>query len=56
MKSKQKKAIFNRHENNYASKVEKKGFIVNDFLSRFSLTLRNVNVTEKMTYLIYLCV
>ena len=39
MKSKKKKAILNKHENNYTSKVEK-GLIVNDFLSRFSLTQR----------------
>ena len=31
MKSKQKKAIFNKHENNYTSKVEKNRFKVNDF-------------------------
>ena len=33
------KAILNKHENNYTSKVEKR-LIVNDFLSRFSLTQR----------------
>ena len=51
----EKKTILNKHENNYTSKVEKR-LIVNDFLSRFSLTQRNVNVTEKMTFLICLCV
>ena len=33
------KTIFNKHENNYTSKVEK-SFKVNEFLSRFSLTQR----------------
>ena len=38
MKSKiEKKAILNKHENSYTSKVEKR-LIVTDFLSRFSLT------------------
>ena len=35
-------------------KSKKKRFIVNDFLSRFSLT--HVNVTEKMSFLICMCV
>ena len=40
MKSKiEKKAILNKHENNYTSKVEKR-LIVTDFLSLFSLTQR----------------
>ena len=54
MKSKQKKAIFNKHENNYTSKVEKKKrFKVNDFYHNSHW--RNVNVNEKMTFLICLC-
>ena len=40
MKIKWKKAMLNKHENNYTSKVEKR-LIVNDFfVSRFSLTQR----------------
>ena len=35
----EKKTVFNKHVNNYTSKVEK-SFIVNDFLSRLSLTQR----------------
>ena len=48
------KAMLNKHENNYTSKVEKR-LIVNDFFYHDS-HWRNVNVTEKMTFLICLCV
>ena len=39
MKRKKKKAILNKYENNYTSKVEKR-LILNDFLSRWSMMQR----------------
>ena len=53
LRANRKKAILNKHENNYTSKVETR-LIVNDFYH--DSHWRNVNVTEKMTFLICLCV
>ena len=49
-----RKKQYYKHETNYTSKVEKR-LIVNDFFYHDS-HWRNVNVTEKMIFLICLCV